>query len=174
MLTVTLLLMLQGLPEVAAGFLHDGSASRRIRLVTDEAAVQPALLMSRAELVSERARLRELQPDVALPAVATIVGVAGTGLFLALFLVVGSSYFGIAVYLAVILISAAVVCLGVAAAGAIRLLHSGPQRRAIEAQIEEVDAAYRDGRCRNEPDQPPCLGAGQSLLPGGGLLLARF
>jgi hypothetical protein len=82
---------------------------------------------------------------------------------------------GIAVYLAAILLSAAGVSFAVAIAGAVRLVFTASVRRTLDAQVDAIDAAWREGRCRSEPDQPPCnTDPAASRTPAQSLLLASF
>lgn len=171
MLTVTLLLVLQ--VEPAPGLLAEGGA-RRVQLVADAAP-----LRSRAELLAERERLNASRPPRMLPSLAAAFGGIGAGAALSGFFLLASSFQGVAVYVAVLLLSAAVVSLGVAVLAILYLVRTAPAQRAVDAQVAELDALYREGRCRTEPGQPPCRAAprrepqsGRAPLPT--LELARF
>jgi hypothetical protein len=64
--------------------------------------------------------------------------------------------FGIAVYAAVLLIAAGIVSLGLAAGSIALYALRKPERDTIGSQMQELEKAYREGRCRTEPGLPPC------------------
>lgn len=161
MLTATLLLMLHAAP---AGLLAD-SAPRQIHFEQ----------MSRGELLTERMRLEALRPDVVLPMTAITIGLEAMVACVVIFLGMASAPFGIAVYAAAIFLSVAGVSFAVAIAGAVRMVFINSQRREIESQLDAIDTAWGEGRCRSEPGEPPCNGDPKtSSAPAQGLLLARF
>ena len=167
MLTFTLLLVLQA--EPAAGFLADGGA-RRIQLVSDEAP-----LRTRAELLAERERLVALRPARLAPSLAVAFGGIGAGAGVVTFLLLASAYLGVAVYVAVLLLSVAAVALVVAVLATLYLVGTAAEHRALDAQVADLDALYREGRCRTVPGQPPCRAEPRSeRAPLPTLELARF
>lgn len=153
MLTATVLMMLHASPA----FLTEGTP-RSVRLVADEVVSAASYeSMSREELQLAYDAIEAKRPGTLVPAMLGFGGgIAAVTLTIALFGAM-SGPFGIAVYLAVILTVGIVVSLGLAALGIVLYVRNGPARAAAKQQLDLIEAAYRDGRCRNEPEQRPCL-----------------
>ena len=158
MLAATLLLMLHATPDATAGFLAEG-APRRIRLIVDEGtvgAMPDYENWTRGQLRGEYDRLETNRPGIFLPVLLIAGGLSGaaiSGIWLAAAL---SSFFGVAVYVAVALTVAIVVFVGLVVIGAIQIYRNFPERRAMGKQMDEIEAVYRDRRCGNKPSQRPC------------------
>ena len=173
MLAATLMLLLHATPDPAAGFLAEGSP-RRIRLIVDETpggSTPDYENWTRGQLRTEYDRLEKIRPGVFLPAVMIAGGAGGaaiSGIWLAAAV---SSFFGIAVYLAVVLTVAIVVCVGLVVIGSILLYRTAPDREAIGKQLNQIEAVYKDRRCGTKPSQRPCPvepdAAPQPPVPGG-------
>ncbi len=152
MLTATVLMMLHASPA----FLTEGMP-RSVRLVADEAAAPSYEAMNREELQIAYDLLEAKRPGVLVPSLLGFGGgLAAVTLMIGLFGGL-SGPFGIAVYVAVILTAAAIVSLGLVVLGIVLYVRNKPERDAARKQLDVIEAAYRDGRCRNERGQRPCL-----------------
>lgn len=116
---------------------------------------EPALL-SRAEIRAERVRLLDERPSLVVPALGLFLGGA-LGLSLPIgFLAAATSYYGIAVYMAAILLTGGTVGLAVGVLSAICLVKLRPKVRAADERVKALDDDWRKGRCRTERGEPPC------------------
>jgi hypothetical protein len=112
--------------------------------------------MSRAELRSEYQALGTRRPGIVLPIIGSILGAGGAATSAGLFWVVFSTPYGLPVYGAVAFIAAFVVSLAVLVASFALYIRNRPQRAALGAQMEQIEDAFRAGRCRSEPGDKPC------------------
>ncbi len=112
--------------------------------------------MTRAELQAEYDALEARRPGLALPISLIGLGLAGGVVSAVAFWIPFSTPFGLGVYSAAILIAAFVVSVAIVATGIALWARRKPERDAIGAELQRIEDAYREGRCRNVDGQRPC------------------
>lgn len=128
------------------------STPRHVRLVADVRYET----MTRAELQAEYDALEARRPGLFVPLSLIGLGLAGGVISAVAFWIPFSTPYGLAVYSAAILIAAFVVSIAMVATGTALWVRRKPERDAIGAELERLEDAYREGRCRNVEGQRPC------------------
>jgi hypothetical protein len=126
-----------------------------VLLASAEPAAEPAW-MTRSAIRAERLHLLDERAKVVLPTMGLVLGGGAAIVLPVAFLVLGSSYVGIATYLAVILISGGSLGLVVGALSAVWLVMTAPKRQANADRLEALTNDLLAGRCRTEPGELPC------------------
>jgi hypothetical protein len=113
-------------------------------------------LMSRAELQSAYDDLEAKRPGIGLPLTGILVGAAGVVISFVVFWVNFTTPYGLAVYSAVTLMGAFLVSAAMIIGSIALWSHRRPERDAIGRHLQEIEDAYREGRCRSVAGQRPC------------------
>jgi hypothetical protein len=137
------------------GFLAE-PAQRQARLVTDVEPPRAYDTMSRTELQVEWDLLSAKRPGLLAPLALAIPGAVGAVVTAIVFIANFTTIYGLAVYAAVLLTGAFIICLAAVALGVVVYVRNKPERDAIGRELDAIERTYREGRCRSVPGQRPC------------------
>lgn len=140
----------------------------------------PLEMMTREQLTTRRDELAAKRPGLFLPVSLFTVGVVGAGILGVAFWVPFSTPYGLATSVAVLMIAAFVTALAVAVTGIAIYWRNKHDRDELGDELDHIDAALRDGRCRSTRKEPckrdplPFFEQVKSSGPEPSVLLATF